>query len=639
MSIDQSLNQSAEQAIKFRVIFRGFTLQLQTPDLRQSILTEVSEILRADCQALKALPSYPAGLDLLEISIKQELPIPKVWDLIYRLRCISGITYVEPRFALITPSVAGNPVNKALMNRNFEPLPESQHLEWSLSEMEVQKTWEVFFNKNEKLAGQGVKIGLPDTGFTKFITTGKNSLKTKRKEYLSTSKLNPELRVEKKVPEDSTGDNSDLPVNLWHGIATASLVANPRDPQVNTLVSSYLNRLGIAAGEKFEDKETSNKVKGIAPGAELIPFPVRSSNSTSEVFSPDLATAINEAVEQKVDIISLSLGGCPNLAVRRAIINAQREGIIVVAAAGNMVPFVVWPAAYDMVIAVGSSRANHTFADHSSQGSRVDVAAPGESVWCVLLERQAGLPHVAVKQKSGTSLATPLVAGVAALWLSHHGKDKLVRMYGRERIPLVFDKLLRKSCNTPPGWDTTKCGAGIVNTYKLLETPLPEAIYDEAGEISKTFEVDPVIQAPFAFREVDHVSLDRGGIETFSHLFEKVLSNSTFAKSFSHRVYLESEFARETELNIIQWFLLKLFNYKQYKSKKNWRYYLRTFGQELAFHFGTDYKLYKLLETALTSQNKSQNRSGASYRPEDFLDEILVELRKRASDSLKKYLR
>lgn len=280
-----------------------------------------------------------------------------------------------------------------------------------------------------------------------------------------------------------------------------------------------------------------------------------------------------------------------------------------VASAGHGVPFAVWPAAYDQVVAVAASTANGLIAQFSSRGSRLDVAAPGESVWCTTAQKRNGQLTYTVTRQSGTSFATALVAGVAALWLSHHGRDKLIQKYGAWRVPLVFDKLLRQTCSAPTGWDKNKWGAGIVNAYNLLEACLPEVD-------------DPGIQVPLAFGSVEHVLLDRGGFETFAYLFEQTLLEIAKANSTADSLDI---FPR---VDIVQSVLSKLLG----KSGKDLRMHLRTFGQELAFHFGINSSLYKLMENALKFE------AGLQPLPEYPLDKVRDELRKHVSEYLKAQL-
>jgi subtilisin family serine protease len=132
----------------------------------------------------------------------------------------------------------------------------------------------------------------------------------------------------------------------------------------------------------------------------------------------DIIEGINYAVDEKVDIINLSLGGPDDsAAVRAAIKRAVDAGITVVAAAGND-GGTQWefdrsyPAAYPSVISVGATDENDEPFGFSNKGSWISMAAPGEA-W---MDATDGEPDLAL----GTSFSSPLVAGTAALIKANH---------------------------------------------------------------------------------------------------------------------------------------------------------------------------------------------------------------------------
>jgi thermitase len=79
-----------------------------------------------------------------------------------------------------------------------------------------------------------------------------------------------------------------------------------------------------------------------------------------------------------------------------------------------------------------------------------------------------------VERGNGTSFAVAAAAGVAALWLSYHGKNQLVERYGLAGVPVVFKELLERTCAVPAtGWNTDDFGHGIVDALALLRADLP----------------------------------------------------------------------------------------------------------------------------------------------------------------------
>ncbi|GAA1388304.1 type VII secretion-associated serine protease mycosin [Catellatospora chokoriensis] len=149
------------------------------------------------------------------------------------------------------------------------------------------------------------------------------------------------------------------------------------------------------------------RVRGIAPGAKILPVRVFTKPGTGRVT----ADSVRWAVEHGADVISISMGsGTADPAVRLAIEEAIRQNVVVVAAAGNRPEDrdVVYPAAFPGVIAVGGVGKDGELSTSSVTGHAISVAAPADGI------TSAGLDH-RWSIGSGTSGATAIVAGAAAL--------------------------------------------------------------------------------------------------------------------------------------------------------------------------------------------------------------------------------
>ncbi|ELY63613.1 Thermitase [Natronobacterium gregoryi SP2] len=126
----------------------------------------------------------------------------------------------------------------------------------------------------------------------------------------------------------------------------------------------------------------------------------------------DIADAIQWSADQGVDIINLSLGSSSHWqTLRNACQYAYDQGCLLVAAAGNAGGSVVYPAVYDSVIAVAALDSHDRLASFSNRGSEIELAAPGTQVISSTLGDR-------YTRASGTSMAAPVVAGVAGLVLS-----------------------------------------------------------------------------------------------------------------------------------------------------------------------------------------------------------------------------
>jgi thermitase len=123
-----------------------------------------------------------------------------------------------------------------------------------------------------------------------------------------------------------------------------------------------------------------------------------------------IASGVIWAADNGAEIINMSLGGSSASPTLEDAVNyAWSKGVVVVAAAGNSgnaTP--LYPAYYTNCIAVAATDVNDAMAFFSNYGDWVDVAAPGLNIYSTLKDNGYGY-------KSGTSMASPHVAGLAAL--------------------------------------------------------------------------------------------------------------------------------------------------------------------------------------------------------------------------------
>jgi subtilisin family serine protease len=199
-------------------------------------------------------------------------------------------------------------------------------------------------------------------------------------------------------------------------------------------------------------------VVGVAPECEMVSGKVLGDNGSG--LSSWIANGIDWAIEQKVDVISMSLGSsAADARIGAAVARAQAAGIIVVAAAGNEGPgenTAGWPGRFPGVICVAAVDQTPSVARFSSRGAAVVVAAPGVNV-------RSCYPGDRFATMSGTSMATPYVAGVAALYVSH------AKASGAKWSADEFARLLAKtSRDLPPNGRDTATGFGLIQPAKLL---------------------------------------------------------------------------------------------------------------------------------------------------------------------------
>jgi thermitase len=569
---------------------QGFAIQLVNSAERNALTETIKLVLQKILFAVNLKfevvdENLNVPTTILEILINQKTSTGKLspaeaWDCSYILRALPGVLYVEP---LVNRSVVQIEGPTSLWSRSAD-LAESNNSDWSLKQTHIFAAWDLFQQRfPNKVPGDGVVIGHPDTGYLEHPEIRDNILRDRGRDYID-GDLSP---LDGTRLTDTSNFDGDYRPSPGHGTSTASVIISPEGAQA-----------------KYPNDSGDRAVTGVAPGAKLLPLRIRSSYAFFDTFNPTLAWAIRYAATPTEEggggahVISISMGGPPSWRLREAITYAQEQGVIVLASAGNILPFctpfVVWPAAYDEVIGVGSSNARGEFALHSSRGQKVDVVAPGESVWCASIQRgpapdyelmlyDQGNPQYIVERKTGTSLAVALVAGVAALWLSYHVRDDLIKKYGKEKIPFIFNHILRQSCDPGSNWNFQEWGAGIVNAEKVLKTPLPDL---------NAPTLDPVLIAPPVFNLIGHVRLDRGAYDTLEHLLESILadekvSNTNQTKLLRFvliRLLVNAAQLSENEIN---------------KLNKELELVLKAFGQELAFHIAFNPEFYDALRDIL----------------------------------------
>ena len=220
---------------------------------------------------------------------------------------------------------------------------------------------------------------------------------------------------------------------------------------------------------------------GVAPGAQIVPYRVTDCVWIEHV-KMHVVSAIDEAIADGCHAINISLGaGLSMTGLAEAIDRAYLSGVIVSCAAGNVVKDVVYPGRYNRCITVGGIGPDSTPWAGGSCGPYVDLCGPADQLRRVKPENlPVGSAGSQVEPKldgDGTSYATAMATGIAALWLAFHGVDKLKVKYGSDlwKIPRAFKALLRQSARVPAGWDTSHYGTGIMDAEALLRLPLPDS--------------------------------------------------------------------------------------------------------------------------------------------------------------------
>lgn len=284
--------------------------------------------------------------------------------------------------------------------------PYSQSMDWGVRMLGIPNFW-------RHAKGEGIRVAVLDTG-----------VDTQHRDLIDNVKES----------KDFTGSKAGVHDVSGHGTHCAGIIAA---------------------------KDNSFGVVGVAPKADLYIAKVLNDNGLGTERC--IVDGINWAIRKEVNIISMSFGApYPSTEILGAIRKAINQNIIVICAAGNEGPrknSIGYPAKFDEVIAVGAVDSNFRVTNFSSRGNAMDIVAPGNNILSTY-------PPNGTAVLDGTSMATPFVAGVAALILSKHKK------YGGSSPVINQEQMLEHLQRTaidlgPKGFDSAY-GFGLINTKSIV---------------------------------------------------------------------------------------------------------------------------------------------------------------------------
>ncbi|MGI8502276.1 MAG: S8 family serine peptidase [Hassallia sp.] len=279
---------------------------------------------------------------------------------------------------------AADAVSKAAGKKTFADVPNLGGNNWGADLVKAPEAWAKGYT------GKGVVVAVVDTGVDRNHDDLKDNIWTNSKEIAGNG-----------IDDDGNGYVDD--VNGWNfdGNNNNTLDVDGHGTHVS----------GTIAGEKNDFGVT-----GIAYDAKIMPVKVLNDSGSGSYDA--IAQGIRYAADNGANVINLSLGGSyPNSVLESALKYASSKGAIVVMAAGNesgLQPG--YPARYanETGIAVGAVDKENNLASFSNLAGfnpLTYVTAPGVDVYSTL-------PGNKYASYSGTSMASPHVAGVVALMLS-----------------------------------------------------------------------------------------------------------------------------------------------------------------------------------------------------------------------------
>jgi subtilisin family serine protease len=236
-------------------------------------------------------------------------------------------------------------------------------------------------------------------------------------------------------------NHPDLSANIAGGINIISPTKTPEDDNghgthVAGTIAAVDNEIGVI---------------GVSPHVAL--YAVKVLDRRGSGYLSNIISGLQWCVNNGIKVINMSLSATSDVqSFHDAIQATYNAGIVIVCAAGNSSSSVEYPAKYAETIAVSATDATDAFASFSNRGPEIDLAAPGVNVYSTYKDDS-------YKYLSGTSMACPHVAAVAALVLTKY--STLTPSQVKSHIKATAENI---------GLPTNYQGAGLVDALNAWNT-------------------------------------------------------------------------------------------------------------------------------------------------------------------------
>lgn len=261
---------------------------------------------------------------------------------------------------------------------------------------------------------------------------------------------------------------------IRHGLDTTAQVPTA-DGWTTDTIAHGSHCSGIIAGST-----AGGGIRGFAPAAEVHELRIFPGGRES-----NLLDALDYCINEQMDVVNMSLGtGGTSQIVLQKVAQARQQGVACIVAAGNSGGPVQFPGSSPDVLTVaaigkdgefpdssyhaqqrwtgGTTDRGYFAAQFSCHGPQIDVCGPGVAI-------VSSVPDRGFAAWDGTSMATPHVAGLAALVLAHHPDFRAPAL--RERTAARVDRLfaiLMESATRFDFGDPTRVGAGLPDAVRAL---------------------------------------------------------------------------------------------------------------------------------------------------------------------------
>ncbi|MCB2205166.1 S8 family serine peptidase [bacterium] len=351
---------------------------------------------------------------------------------------LEDVEYAEPE------------VVQHLLYRPNDPRLGSQY---ALSRVEAEKAWDI------STGSEDVVIAIVDSGVLLTHEDLKDKIWVNPGEDINGDGVYTEADIDS-IDNDGNGYVDDI---IGIDFVGPSLVMggayydnNPDPTRLGHPHGTHVAGIAAASGDNGKG------IAGLAYNCKILPV-----KCGSDRYAPSILRGydgIVYAADMGADVINCSWGGGGYLQSQKERIDyAISKGAIVVAAAGNTgTETVSTPGAYPNVLSVANTNSTDGIASSSTYGSWVDVSAPGTSILSCVINNDA-----AYQEFSGTSMASPYVAGLAGLVKSHMPSLTPEQIF--EQIRVTSDPIDHLQHNRY----TNKIGKGRINAYRALTESSP----------------------------------------------------------------------------------------------------------------------------------------------------------------------
>jgi thermitase len=342
----------------------------------------------------------------------------------------------DPRVAFVEP----NYLARIMLPPPNDP-SYNDGTQWALQKIQAVEAWALypntFYDASTK-PRDATKIAIVDTGVdynhNEFINAGGSG-----------SDVTQGGQIDRADAWNFVNGTNDPMDDQGHGTHVAGIAA----ASANNGTSYTIN--GVARG-----------VIGVGYIAQVIPIKALDNNGSGTYAN--IANGIVRAADRGAVVINLSLGGTAySQAMQNAVNYAWSRGSVVVVAAGNNgTGDLLYPASNNYAFAVAATDRNDVRASFSSFGRSVGVAAPGVGIFAPLPTTQTFYGTL-----SGTSMAAPHVAGLAALYAASRGFTQSTPN-GNAQIVRALQQGADNIANTPNGGWSQEVGYGRINALRTL---------------------------------------------------------------------------------------------------------------------------------------------------------------------------